>query len=177
MQVFSLAKKAQTISKAMCVMLAHPQLFSLWAWAEEAGGGAFTHSEQGSCSPFVNGRASLSSPGSSPTPRQLISEANFSLLSGGTPPDSEWVNAPPPAELFSSTFVGARGPGRFAPAASAGIGTGIVESLFHPPEGAGGFFHGETSALWRQAKRPGPRALANADEKLGVGKLNIELDY
>src|SRR5271157_1994390 len=55
-------------------------VFSSWAWAWEAGGGAFTHPEQGSCSPLVNGRASLSSASPSPIPRHFISEPKFSLL-------------------------------------------------------------------------------------------------
>jgi hypothetical protein len=39
-----------------------------------AGGGAFFHPEQGSCSTLVNGRTPLSSLSLSPTPRHFISE-------------------------------------------------------------------------------------------------------
>lgn len=48
----------------MCqAQIAHFQFFPL-GMGRGSGGRAFTHSEQGRCSPFFYGRASLSSPGS-----------------------------------------------------------------------------------------------------------------
>ncbi len=145
---------------------APPQLFFFWAWAGGAEGGAFTHPEQGSRSPFVDRRASLSSPYLSPTPRHLISEPNFSLFGQGMPPRFRVGECPSP-RLALLQHLG-RGPGaRAVRAGSIGWDMGWrVEWIDHPPERAGRFFPPlpeEISALWCQAKRPSPRALANAD--------------
>jgi len=54
----------------------------------------------------------------------------------------------------------------------------IVEWIDHPPEGAGAYsrlLHEEISALWCQTKRPRPRALENADEKLEWTKPGYHL--
>ncbi|MGA2955775.1 MAG: hypothetical protein ABSF48_08635 [Thermodesulfobacteriota bacterium] len=54
-----------------------------------------------------------------------------------------------------------------------------VECLSHPPEGRGvssRLIHGEISASWCQAKRPGSRALAKQYEETGGGRSIFDLE-
>ncbi len=63
-----------------------------------------------------------------------------------------------------TSFVVAWGFGRYAPEASAGIPVGMGNRTEPPPKEAGGLgprpFHEEISALWFQAERTGPQAMA-----------------